>query len=157
MTLEALSVHPRLVFLVALLLMGSCAAPSGQEASEAAACVRDPGIEEEFKVPKCWTGERCLGQMPHPSCPATPSDAPSLCSLFGEGYRASRVPCGSGVLVWWSGGTQGFECLYDAAGSLVGTRSVIDSPSFCRFSSTWTWGMTIPSCARPTAPNICAP
>jgi hypothetical protein len=100
----------------------------------------------------------CVGMAPHPSCPASPGEAPSLCALHGGGFRASRVPCGSNVVVWWSGGTQGFTCLYDQQGALIGTGAAIDSPSYCGGNATWRWGTEIPrSCVQLSDPNLCTP
>jgi hypothetical protein len=120
-------------------------------------CSADSGLEAEYQVVKCVQDNRCVGQGPHPSCPASPDGAAGLCSLYGGGFPVTRSACGQDVLVFWSGGVVGFFCLYDARGSLTGTLSGTDSPSYCGRFARWTWGTEIPeACLRPKDANLCA-
>jgi hypothetical protein len=145
-----------LAFLAAALIpwMSGCSSEAPKTT-----CAADPGLEDEFKVAKCVVGGRCVGMQPHPACPARPEQAASLCSLHGGGYRrVIQTACGSQSLVWWSGGTTGFQCLYDSQGTLIATSGASDAPSYCKTYATWTWGASIePGCLRRSDPDICTP
>jgi hypothetical protein len=118
----------------------------------------DAGPMDEQGIVKCVEDNRCVGQQPHPACPASPAGAAALCSLYAGGFPVTRGACGQDTVVLWSGVVTGFFCLYNAQGALVGTLSRTDSPSYCRRFSHWTWGAEIPeACQRAMHPNICLP
>ena len=135
-------------------LLATAACP--KDDADDSACRAGPGVDDEDKVVKCVEHNRCIGLQPHPACPASPDGAAALCSLHGGGYPVTRGACGQDTVVLWSGGTSGVFCLYDAAGTLKGTLSRTDSPSYCRRFGHWTWGADISdACQRSKHANIC--
>jgi hypothetical protein len=142
-------------------LVGVLSGPACSE-EEVVACgvnrAIDAGPMDEQAIVKCVQDNRCVGQQPHPACPASPDGAAAICSLYAGRFPVTRGTCGQDTIVFWSGVVTGFFCLYNAQGTLVGSLSGTDSPSYCRRFSRWTWGAEIPeACQRAMHPNLCLP